>query len=191
MRHITIRCRCDGPDGPQPELKRYSDKEADGIPSFDQFVAFVREFAGISPKVEIAHPTRFECDLGITGDDGSDLLQATGRRFAVQLSSEEHGYRLTFGLGPNEYLFHSEGFDLFGLCSRGSSVREFTIGELYDAMCRKTSDGLDRNCTDNDRECHTQSGTDFLAAGSQTPPFSGRTPATLRSWGGIVFRLGR
>ena len=110
-----------------------------GAPSFDQFVLFLREFCALSPKVEISRSTRFERDLGITGDDGSDLLQETERRFAIRLSSKEHGYRRTFSLGPDEYLFHSEGFDFLGLFSRGISVREFTVGELYDAVCGATS----------------------------------------------------
>jgi len=36
-------------------------------------------------------------------------------------------------------LFHSEGFDLLGLFSRGTTVREFTVGELYEAVCRAIS----------------------------------------------------
>ena len=83
--------------------------------------------------------TQFERDLGLTGDDGADLLVATEKRFEVVLCSEGKGVRETFNLDPNEYMFHSEGFDiapvfltLFG--REGPKVREFTVGELYEAV---------------------------------------------------------
>ncbi len=78
--------------------------------SFDEFAEFVRECHGLSRKKQIAPETKFEDDLGITGDDGADLLEATEKRFNVSLCSKEHGCRETFNLGPNEYLFHPEGF---------------------------------------------------------------------------------
>lgn len=107
-------------------------------PSFGEFAAFVREFAGIGSNTPIERATRFEKDLGITGDDGCDLLEAIERRFGVQLGTGSDGLCKTFNLKPNEYLFHSEGFDLFGLItgSLGSTVREFTAGELYDGLSR-------------------------------------------------------
>jgi hypothetical protein len=106
-------------------------------PTFEEFAEFVRGFAGLSRKTPIGPSTRFERDLGVTGDDGCDLLRETEVRFGVALSSKEHGYRQTFTLGPDEYLFHAEGLDIFGLCS--GPVREFTAGELYDAVCRASS----------------------------------------------------
>lgn len=110
-------------------------------PSFEQFIAFIREFAVLSTSTVITPATRFEKDLGITGDDGTELLEGVEKRFGVQLSSVEHGVRPVFNLKPNENLFHSEGFDLVGLSS-SESVREFTVGELYDAVCR-ASKGTD------------------------------------------------
>jgi hypothetical protein len=103
-------------------------------PTFEEFARFVREFTGVSVKTAIVPSTRFEKDLGVTGDDGVDLLRRTQSRFKVVLSSEKRGYRDTFKLGPNEFLFHSEGLDFFGLCS--GQVRQFTVGELYEAVCR-------------------------------------------------------
>lgn len=72
--------------------------------SFDQFAAFIRRWAVVSDRKLISLETQFERDLGITGDDGSDLLIATEREFGVKLSSENDGYRKTFSLGANEYL---------------------------------------------------------------------------------------
>jgi acyl carrier protein len=104
--------------------------------SFEHLANFVRKWASVPKKKEITPETLFEKDLGITGDDGADLLSATEKEFGISLSSEERGYRETFNLGPKEYLFNSEGWapweltTLFGT----STVREFTIGELYYAV---------------------------------------------------------
>jgi acyl carrier protein len=105
--------------------------------SFGEFADFVRNWGGLPTSKQIDPETQFERDLGISGDDGSDLLIATEKEFAISLSSEEDGYRKTFNLGPHEYLFNSEGFgtvwaliNLFGT----STVREFTVGELYSAV---------------------------------------------------------
>jgi len=109
-------------------------------PSFDDFAEFIRQWAKLSGKKEITPETHFENGLGITGDDGCDLLEATEKRFKITLSSAEHGYRKTFNLGPNEVLFHPEGFgpnlpDLLSLAGRHTPVVIlFTVGQLYKAV---------------------------------------------------------
>jgi hypothetical protein len=106
-------------------------------PSFDEFAEFIRQWARISRKKRIAPETEFEDGLGITGDDGSDLLRATEKRFEVALSSEEYGYRKTFNLGPDEFLFHGEGLwpDVRTLFGRSAPVVvAFTVGALYEAV---------------------------------------------------------
>jgi hypothetical protein len=114
--------------------------------TFDEFADFIREELQVSDRRELSPKTQFERDLGVTGDDGSDLLQATEKRFGVTLASEEKGLRETFNLGPNEYLFHAEGWELFPL--RLTSlfgdtepvIREFTVGELFEAV--RTARGI-------------------------------------------------
>lgn len=108
--------------------------------SFDEFAEFIREWARLSPKKQVVPETKFEVDLGIGGDDGCELLEATERRFNVILCSEEV-YRQTFNLGPNEFLFHSEGLfgrwldDLRARFGRPAlKIRTFTVGELYSAV---------------------------------------------------------
>jgi len=97
--------------------------------SFEQFADFIRVQCGVSAKKNITAESKFEDDLGITGDDGYDLLKATEKRFDVRLSDAEHGYSHTFDLGPGEILFQGEGlFNYYG------SVREFTVGDLYRAV---------------------------------------------------------
>lgn len=108
--------------------------------TFDEFASFIRDYWHVPNRKAISPETQFERDLGLTGDDGDDLLKATEQRFDVTLGCEETGVRETFNLGPNEYLFHSEGWSLFP--SRFTSlfdsieptVREFTVGELFEAV---------------------------------------------------------
>ena len=105
--------------------------------TFDEFADFIREYWQVSDRKRISPETKFERDLGLTGDDGSDLLEATEKRFGVTLASEEKGLRETFNLGPNEYLFNSEGLFPFGFTSLFGpepTVREFTVGELFEAV---------------------------------------------------------
>jgi hypothetical protein len=108
--------------------------------SFKRFCEFIRDFAGLSRTKKIGPDTLFENDLGITGDDGCELLEATERRFGIRLSSEKEGYRGTFHLGPNEFLFHSEGFgdpsDTLTTLFTGHppTIRRFKVRELYAAV---------------------------------------------------------
>ncbi|HEX6802135.1 MAG TPA: DUF1493 family protein [Terriglobales bacterium] len=106
-----------------------------GSLSFEEFVDFIRSQCGISQKKTITLESRFEDDLGVMGDDGDDLLKATEKHFNVQLSDAEHGYRKTFDLGPNEFLFQGEG-----LFNYEGSVREFTVGDLYRAVQNASTD---------------------------------------------------
>lgn len=94
--------------------------------SFAEFADFIRSQCGVSRKKNITPESKFEDDLGITGDDGVDLLKTTEKRFSIKLSDTEHGYRKTFDLGPNEFLFNSEGWFRLPV-----SVREFKVGDLY------------------------------------------------------------
>lgn len=112
---------------------------ADAPPSFAAFVRFLIEFLNLPDGGRITRSTRLERDLGVTGDDGSDLLEAVERAFGVALATPDEGYRPAFGLGPDEYLFHGEGLGLplAGRLLRPSAVvRELTVGELFDVVVR-------------------------------------------------------
>ena len=116
-------------------------------PSFEEVVAFVRDFHSISPRQAIASETRLEADLGITGDDGEDLLLAASERFQVDLLSPKKGISKILGLGPNEYLFGPEGFDPIGITVlvrwlKGKPrpiYRDLTVGELHDSIQKAPS----------------------------------------------------
>ena len=108
-------------------------------PTFDEFSVFLRDCTGISSKTAIDPGTRLEADLGVTGDDGDDLLKETEEKYGVSLSTHEEGYRPTFGLRDHEYLFYSEGFDLLGFFRAKEKVIEFTVGQLFDAVVKLKS----------------------------------------------------
>jgi hypothetical protein len=118
--------------------------------TFDEFARFIREYWAVSARKEIGPETQFGRDLGLTGDDGDDLLLATEKQFGVTLCSEETGVRETFNLGPNEYLFHSEGLELFPFemtslfSTTAHSVRKFTVGELYETV-RNAKEGRSKS----------------------------------------------
>jgi hypothetical protein len=107
---------------------------------FEEFAEWIREYWRMHARKKIMPETQFERDHGLTGDDGNDLLEATEKRFEVRLGNEETGVRQTFNLGPNEYLFNSEGWgpsprEVISLFSGGPSVvRKFTVGELFEAV---------------------------------------------------------
>ena len=112
--------------------------------SFDDVVSFVRSFARIRGSRTITRETQLEADLGITGDDGADVLEEVARHFNAALASPQDGYRTTFNLRANEYLFSSEGFDLLGISvlirwlrnEPRPVVRDLTLGQLHDAIIK-------------------------------------------------------
>ncbi|AKD54751.1 hypothetical protein [Spirosoma radiotolerans] len=100
--------------------------------TFEHFTDFIRQHAGVSSKRLITPSTQFEKDLGITGDDGIEFLEAIERHYGVAFCKDEQGFREMFKLGPNEYLFHSEGFGIpFWWFGQKPVVRAFTVGEFY------------------------------------------------------------
>lgn len=113
--------------------------------SFDDFTQFIREYWSLSRKKVINPETQFERDLGLTGDDGDDLLEAVAKRYEIEFTSE------SFNLKPNEALFHDEASVLFlgpaamqTLLSldplrSAREIRSFTVGELYDAVLKEFS----------------------------------------------------
>jgi acyl carrier protein len=105
--------------------------------SFEQLADFVRKWALLRNDKQISLDTQFERDLGITGDDGIELLEALQERYGIEFTSE------SFGLESNEYVFHSEGFGLFPIFFQSlfgkpiPEVRSFTVGELYEAVLKE------------------------------------------------------
>ena len=108
--------------------------------TFDEYVSWLCEYRRVPAREAITPETQFERDLGVTGDDGVELLKAAEKKFNVRFESEQTGLRESFNLKPNEYLFNAEGWgpspkEFISLFSGPSSiVRKFTVGELFDAI---------------------------------------------------------
>jgi hypothetical protein len=113
-------------------------------PSLQDVELFVRDFARLRASYVLHPQTRLDADLGITGDDGDELLQRASKHFGVSLANPTHGYRETFSLAEDEFLFHGEGHDLLGISRLlqrllkvpPQKVRDLTIAELHDAILR-------------------------------------------------------
>ncbi|MBK0093201.1 DUF1493 family protein [Erwinia sp. S59] len=107
-------------------------------PTLEEVIEFVRDYSGDHKSVMTEH-TRLEADLGITGDEGVELLEEAEKKFGVSFVTEERSFQETFGLGDNEYLFHAEGLDLLGIGRLVSwlrkeprpVVRDLSVGELW------------------------------------------------------------
>jgi hypothetical protein len=108
-------------------------------PNFEEFAELIRQHQGFRQDKRIVPEMQFERDLGITGDDGSEIVDVVAERYGIELTAE------FFGLVPNEFLFHSEGFDLVPAFVRSllrkpePEVRSFTVGELFEAVQRAVS----------------------------------------------------
>ena len=110
--------------------------------TFERVASWLRAYRRVPARKAITPETQFERDLGITGDDGIEMLKAAEQNFKVEFENEEAGLRETFNLQPNEYLFNAEGWgpspaEFIALFSgRSTVINKFTVGELYEAISR-------------------------------------------------------
>lgn len=109
--------------------------------TLENLICLIREFHGIPSKTVITENTLIENDLGITGDDGDDLLEEIEKTFDLSFIGQDGTLREFFDLNENEYLFHSEGFDILGIFrslfgKNKETVKPFNVGELYRGACR-------------------------------------------------------
>lgn len=104
--------------------------------SFTDVEKFIRRHQRIPDDEPITPDTQFERDLGITGDDGAELLEDIEVQFDVSFDSAEHSWRDVFGLEHDEFLFNGEPtiwpFSIFNR----SFVRRFSVGELHQALAK-------------------------------------------------------
>ena len=112
-------------------------------PTLADVISFIREFAGLQ-KHAIDENSYIENDLHIAGDDGVELFQEAEKFFGVCFETDEHNLRTLFSMKENEFLFTSEGLDLFGIVRffarlRGvpdSTVRDLTVGEFHQVLVK-------------------------------------------------------
>lgn len=105
----------------------------------EDVIAFIREHQRLGVRIPITSTTFFERDLGITGDDGVELLEDIQKRFGVSFIGPDGSLRVAFGLAADEYLFHSEGFSLFGFIAHlfgwaSEKVRPLSVGRLHQVV---------------------------------------------------------
>lgn len=101
----------------------------------------IRELQGIPSKILIDENTLVENELGLTGDDGDEVLQEIEKVFELSFKGKDGSLREFFGLKDNEYLFHSEGFDILGVFKKlfginNESIKPFIVGELFKGALR-------------------------------------------------------
>lgn len=96
-------------------------------PTLSQVISFIRECQALDSSTAVDGSTRLEADLGITGDDGFNLLQQAERRFNAALCDPITGFRPAFDLRPDDYLFRSEGHS-FLIEALNRSIRGTRLG---------------------------------------------------------------
>jgi len=106
--------------------------------TFQNLVSIIRESQGFSGKDIITEASLLEKDLGITGDDGCELLEAIEEKFDISFTGPDGSLREVFCLSEGQYLFHSEGMNLFWLITSflgrdSENAKAITAGELYRA----------------------------------------------------------
>ncbi len=107
-------------------------------PTLEQIIEIIQDNFGPYRKT-IDGTSRVEEDLHICGDDGVELLDAYEKAFNISFDTENNSFRNRFSLAENEYLFTSEGFDLFCIGRfvdwlRGMPkpvIRDVTVGKLH------------------------------------------------------------
>lgn len=104
--------------------------------TLQNLVSIIRECQAFPEKDKITEASLLEKDLGITGDDGSELLEAIEKKFDISFSGPDGSLREAFGLSEGQYLFHGEGMSLFRLIAslfgrNSENVKAITVGELY------------------------------------------------------------
>jgi hypothetical protein len=109
--------------------------------TLENLISLIREFHRIPNKTEISENTLLEDGLGITGDDGCELLEEIEKTFSLSFTGKDGSLREAFDLEENQFLFHGEGIDLFGIFSfifgrKPENVKPITVGDLLTASLK-------------------------------------------------------
>ncbi len=89
---------------------------------YDRIVSFIKKETMVR-NVDINSYTQIEKDLGVTGDDAVELIEAFAKEFQVDVSHFMiHDY-----FGP-------EGIDIFGKFPDSQSRKKLTVADLEEAV---------------------------------------------------------
>lgn len=109
--------------------------------SIERLIEFLKDEFYITKP--ITEDSLIEKDLGITGDDGDELLLAIEDEFNIRLRDEEDSIRKVFNLKEDEYLFHGEGSNLLGFrLNDGYKIIPLTVKMLHEAMLRASGKSI-------------------------------------------------
>lgn len=116
--------------------------------TLSNLVGIIRKCQGFAETDVITEAAQLERDLGITGDDGCELLKAIEKEFDISFAGSDGTIREALGLSDGEYLFHSEGMGLFRLVAAlfgrdVEKIKPITVGQLYDAVSMLKTRGRD------------------------------------------------
>lgn len=116
-----------------PEKGEYCVKKIKHLEvSLENLINVIRENQGLSGRDNITKTSLLEQDLGITGDDGTELLETIENTFDISFVGKDGSIREAFGLSQEQFLFHRDGMGLLGLGSE--NVKPITVEQLYLAM---------------------------------------------------------
>ncbi len=106
--------------------------------TLEKFVDWMQDYRR---DKSVTEDSLIEDDMGITGDDGTDLLLDIEKEFDISFLGNDGSIREAFNLQPNEYLFHSEGvrgiFDF--LFKPKEIVKPLTVRQLYEVIISLSS----------------------------------------------------
>lgn len=89
---------------------------------FERIVSFLKKET-LFRSYDFTRETRIEKDLGVTGDDAAELIEAFAKEFQVDVS------RFTF----HDY-FGPEGIDFFCQYPDLQTRKKLTVGDLVEAV---------------------------------------------------------
>ena len=98
-------------------------------------IKLIRDFHGIPESVSIEANTKLEKELGITGDDGVELIEFLQDKMKLSFIGTDGTLSEAFDLSKNECLFNSEGFSL-NFFSKKEKVKEIQVKDILLAVQR-------------------------------------------------------
>lgn len=101
--------------------------------NLNMIIELIREFRGIPTSEIINAETTLEDDLGITGDDGVELIDFIQNEAGISFVGPDGTLRDAFNLEEDEYLFNSEGFSL-NFYDKKEKVKDISVHDLLLAL---------------------------------------------------------
>ena len=98
-------------------------------------IKLIRDFHGISKSISIDADTKLEKELGITGDDGVELIEFIQDEMKLSFVGADGSLREAFDLDEDEYLFNGEGFSL-NFFTKKEKIKDTKVKDIVLAINR-------------------------------------------------------